>query len=924
EAALALWERTGDTQWGAKTRLELGRIQLASGELTEAESNLSLAAQTFKTLGDRSSQAEVGLTLAQAFLLRGELSRTRDSLERAQEDAEAGGAGRSVLRIRAQLARLSLVQGDLARAQDQAERVAEDAARQGLVDVEALARVVFGLAHLLQGRPQDAERQLRDAFVLARQRGARALEARARLAIARVHLTRGEPAGALGEVSQARDLAHELEDVHLEVLSLLSLARLHRFLGQLKRAESILEMAGQRVEEINLALARPEVALATAACLLDQARGAWVRDQDASEPLEQAGEQLSLAERGLRAGSRRGLRAELDLLRAEQAFLSGSFADARERAEAALEVMRLSGNALSSARAERAIARARVEQGRYEEAATSAERAVKAADGIQDGEAHAAALLERGLARRKMGQIIQAAQDLRDAASQVRGVWASLSEDLRDDYAAKPLVREIIKLAQELGEEAEAFVEASGERKALPSKPSAQPAGLTAPAAASAAPAVNVAEAAEPSDSLETLRDSLTNLFNHTFFTAQLETEIKRGQRHSRPLALLKINIDRFKLVRELYGPKAAKDILREVSELLLRNVRDVDIVARYFGDEFEVLLPDTDQHGALLTSKRIAEAVEGHRFEHDDEKIELTLTIGVALFPQDAKDKDALICRVDEALYNARTRGPNQVFTFGGSDDPATKGETAAELREIDEMMLSREGRTILSMVQRLVNQELDIDRMIELVTGMVVEATRGERGFIMLKGPTGEFSFRHGRNIDDKVINLPELKISNNIAKDVAQTGKAVHVSEAIEDDRFRGFKSVMDLGLRSIICAPIHINDEVLGVIYVDHNQVARNFAQEDLNFLTAIADKVAIPLRNSARLRETEDKLALAEARLKSQAAQLQTKYKYDTIIGRSEAMQQVFKLLDRIVETSHSVVIHGESGTGKELIARAIH
>ena len=117
EAALALWERPGDPQWGAKTRLELGRIQLASGELTEAESNLSLAAQTFKTLGDRSSQAEVGLTLAQAFLLRGELSRTRDSLERAQEDAEAGGAGRSVLRIRAQLARLSLVQGDLARAQ---------------------------------------------------------------------------------------------------------------------------------------------------------------------------------------------------------------------------------------------------------------------------------------------------------------------------------------------------------------------------------------------------------------------------------------------------------------------------------------------------------------------------------------------------------------------------------------------------------------------------------------------------------------------------------------------------------------------------------------------------------------------------------------------------------------------------------------
>ena len=71
-----------------------------------------------------------------------------------------------------------------------------------------------------------------------------------------------------------------------------------------------------------------------------------------------------------------------------------------------------------------------------------------------------------------------------------------------------------------------------------------------------------------------------------------------------------------------------------------------------------------------------------------------------------------------------------------------------------------------------------------------------------------------------------------------------------------------------------------------------------------------DKVAIPINNSKKLRETEDRLALAEARLASQAAQLQTKYKYESIIGRSEAMQKVFKLLDRIVETNHSVVIHG--------------
>ncbi|MBX3470778.1 MAG: sigma 54-interacting transcriptional regulator [Planctomycetes bacterium] len=485
----------------------------------------------------------------------------------------------------------------------------------------------------------------------------------------------------------------------------------------------------------------------------------------------------------------------------------------------------------------------------------------------------------------------------------------------------------VLRAAQEAAAAAEAEVQSRPAPAPAHAAPAPAPAlpvvsALDAAALEAAPAALAGADGEARGEALDSLRDPLTNLFNHTFFTAQLETELKRGVRHARPLALLKVNIDRFKLVRELYGPKVGKRVIRDIAQVLLRNVRDVDFVARYFGDEFEVLLPDTDQRGALLTAERIRTAVEAMRFEHEDEKIELTLTIGVAVFPRDAKDKDALICRVDEALYNARSRGSNTVFSFGGPEE--VKIETSPELREVDALMLSREGRTILSMLQRLMNQELDIDRVIELVTGMVVEATRGERGFIMLKGADGEFSFRHGRGIDDKVINSPELKISNSIAEDVARTGLPVHVSEAVEDDRFKDFKSVMDLKLRSIICAPIKDRDEVLGVIYVDHNQVARNFSQEDLNFLAAIAQKVAIPLKNSKMLKETVDRLEVAEARLRTASAQLQTKYRYDSIIGRTEAMLKVFKLLDRIVETSHSVVIHGESGTGKELIARAIH
>ncbi|MCA8922493.1 MAG: sigma 54-interacting transcriptional regulator, partial [Planctomycetes bacterium] len=910
EAALAVWERVGNEAGVAETRVRLGRAYLTTGELRAAEEQLAQAGQGFKPMADRSRTADVNASLAWTWLLRGDLSQARDHVDRALEDAQSAGTPGPRLEAQRVQAELYLAQGDLAGALELARRTADEATRAALGRVEGLARIVIGTVLLAQGNSVEAERELREAFDLAEECGEGSLAARARLGIARVHLLRGEPAGTLGEVEKARDVAQSHQDAALEVQSLLALSRMHLFLGQAKRAGTLAEMARDRSAELELHLFSPEANLLRGAAILQR-----VEAGDDQALLQTAEALLEEAER--ESSARRGLQADIDVVRARLELARNAVGAARERAESALEASRITDDRSTGIRAELALARVRRTQGRLEEAKTAADHALTEAEAARDSEARAWALVERGATYLALKAPALAGHDLREAASEVRGVWASLPEDLREDYQSRPLVRQISQTAAELAELLERTMPAESPA------PSPAEEALSAPMAEVAAPADGSGVQGQGGVQLESLRDPLTNLFNHTFFTAQLETEIKRALRHSRPLALLKVNVDRFKLVRELYGAKTGKRVIREVAQLLLRHVRDVDIVARYFGDEFEVLLPDTDQRGALLTAERIREAAESFRFEHDQERVELTLSMGVAVFPHDAKDRDAIICRADEALYHARSRGSNSVFSFGASEE--VLGEGNAELRELDQLMLTREGRTILSMVQRLVNQELDIDHVIELVTGMVVEATRGERGFIMLKGgQDGQFRFRHGRNIDDKVINSPELKISNGIAREVAETGRAIHVSEALEDGRFKDFKSVMDLNLRSILCAPIKHGDDVLGVIYVDHNQVARNFSQEDLNFLEAIADRVAIPLHNSKKLRETEDRLAMAEARLRSQSAQLQTKYAYDTIVGRSEEMQRVFKLLDRIVETTHSVVIHGESGTGKELIARAIH
>ncbi|MBI3724104.1 sigma 54-interacting transcriptional regulator, partial [bacterium] len=623
----------------------------------------------------------------------------------------------------------------------------------------------------------------------------------------------------------------------------------------------------------------------------------------------------------------------VDLARAKDELRRGSAGLALERAEVALEAAGLAQDALMGARAELILAEARLRLGQNDAALATAERALAHAEQAGLAEPRAHALLLRAKAALERGEARRAARDLRDAASAVRATWATLPSDLRESYGRKPLLREIRLLGERV-------LELAGKGAGLPA---ARENGRDASSrdllsSVSPAPGRREGSAAHAGDessslSIEALKDPLTGLSNHTYFTAQLDMEIRRSQRHARPLSLLKVNIDRFKLVRELHGQDTAKRVIREVAAVLKRSVRDVDVIARYFGDEFEALLPDTDAHGAVLAAGRLRAAVEEASFEQEGEKLALTISVGAATFPEDAEDKDTLVCRVDEALYNARSHGPNRTFSFAGSQRGAPSDvaedsrEGDADLRELDTLLLSREGRLVLSMVNKVVSQELDLEKLISLTTAMVVEATRGERGFFMLKGTDGELRLQHGRNMESET---PELRISHGIAREVARTGEPVLIAEALEDDRFREFKSVMDLKLRSIICAPIVTAadggrpQEILGVIYVDHNAIARRFTKEDLRFLQAIAGRVAIPLKNSRTLKETETQLAEARAQLKTSQDQLETKYKYDKIIGATEPMQRIFKLLDKVVETHHSVVIHGESGTGKELIARAIH
>ncbi len=155
--------------------------------------------------------------------------------------------------------------------------------------------------------------------------------------------------------------------------------------------------------------------------------------------------------------------------------------------------------------------------------------------------------------------------------------------------------------------------------------------------------------------------DVMTGLPNHRAFQQGLMREMRRAQRHGANLSLLLIDVDHFKLYNDTYGHPAGDEVLAQVGRLLAGTLRDVDLPARYGGEEFAVVLPYTDKMTAQVVAEKIRAAIEGHRFP----KRAVTVSIGVATFPDDAADKASLTSMADQALYAAKQAGRNTVHVW-------------------------------------------------------------------------------------------------------------------------------------------------------------------------------------------------------------------------------------------------------------------
>jgi diguanylate cyclase (GGDEF)-like protein len=163
----------------------------------------------------------------------------------------------------------------------------------------------------------------------------------------------------------------------------------------------------------------------------------------------------------------------------------------------------------------------------------------------------------------------------------------------------------------------------------------------------------------------QSMTDDVTGLYNHRHLLEEIEKEVERSQRYKRFLSGIMVDIDDFKEVNDTHGHVIGDLVLREMALVLNQSIRKIDIVGRYGGDEFVVILPEAEWSSAHAVAERILQNIRQHRFKTKGDYISLTVSVGLFYFKDTTGlDKTQFIERIDEAMFQAKALGKDKVFS--------------------------------------------------------------------------------------------------------------------------------------------------------------------------------------------------------------------------------------------------------------------
>jgi Nif-specific regulatory protein len=430
--------------------------------------------------------------------------------------------------------------------------------------------------------------------------------------------------------------------------------------------------------------------------------------------------------------------------------------------------------------------------------------------------------------------------------------------------------------------------------------------------------------------------DPATGAYTRHHFQQRLRDEVKLARKTGSPLTCMMVDIDHLRRINNERGYVEADQVISRVARLLRDRTRGIDVVARYGGGKYVVILPQTDEAGAEAVANKVLGAVAGETFFGRIGSV--TCSSGAAQLGQGVGPEE-LVKRADMALFDAKASGRNVHRLYhAGLEATARRTDMLAGVLSGDP---TRDYRNTLMLLETIeeINRTTDVRMLLPLVVDTIVDITRADRGILLLRDDSGTLSSQVAR--DRKKHNVEARDFSRSVVDRVIETDKPVR--EAFSDDGPVSSQSISNFDIRAVMCVPLTITDpngavRTFGAIYVDTSKGEAEFDESSLAFFSTLSRQVAVAIENArlydrvanlnrqlqAKLDTTEQELESVRIELEDRTKQIELRYNYDNIIGQSQKMQEIFRLLDRITDTTVPVFIHGESGTGKELVSKAIH